>query len=365
MVPKIFYEDTGQNGGNQALPNLVSNDPPMLGVDGRNTSLALDDNGALHILHPAIAEDDTTNTIFAVYHTIVEGDEIRSEPVSAIGEKVKFSQFHYSYFHNNGGNLDWVWLKQDSLNAPYSLQYHSDPRHQYLVAISNAALPIFLFDPGHDEGFFDNMWEFAEEHGLEAIGNAFVVNGLIDRGFIEGGGIPLNVGFQDQNRGNFPFSAASDGRLEDMVVPKGAVLYRMVSPDNWVPVENQQADENGITAMLMTYSIYQFFVPIADYPFILGEVYSYPNPVRKNQTAILHVEVGMADAVRTRVYDAAGDLVWESRIDNSVVMVNGKPAYEMPMDMSRLTSGVYRGYVTAEKNGEETLRKSYTFSVIR
>jgi hypothetical protein len=79
----------------------------------------------------------------------------------------------------------------------------------------------------------------------------------------------------------------------------------------------------------------------------------------------LHVEVGQSDEVTTRIYDVSGELVYETRIDSEITVVNGKPCYEYKLDQANLKAGVYIGVVTAQKQGKETIRKRYRFTVIK
>jgi hypothetical protein len=57
--------------------------------------------------------------------------------------------------------------------------------------------------------------------------------------------------------------------------------------------------------------------------------------------------------------------VYESRIDENHVVVNGKPSYEHALPPAKFKSGVYNGVVTAEKGGKETIRKKFKFSVVK
>jgi hypothetical protein len=142
------------------------------------------------------------------------------------------------------------------------------------------------------------------------------------------------------------------------------VLYEFVN-GAWQKVLNQTAGGGWLMAHLDDYGYYQIFAPILDQPFSFGEVFVYPNPTKDVQVPTLHIEVGQADKVTTRVYDVSGGLVFEGRVDELIVTVNGKLSYEYAFDPKLFTSGVYTGEVTAEKAGIATIRKEYRFTVIK
>ncbi len=142
------------------------------------------------------------------------------------------------------------------------------------------------------------------------------------------------------------------------------VLFRQVF-SNWVMVPEQRYEDQKIRVPIRYCGYYQVFIPIADMPFSFNEVYVYPNPARPGDTAILHVEIGQADSLKVRIYDLAGDLVYESRITEAPIAVNGKSAYEHKLDASRFKSGAYIGVVTAERSGKETTRKKFRLTFLR
>jgi len=161
--------------------------------------------------------------------------------------------------------------------------------------------------------------------------------------------------------------------VEYPALPPGSgtpALFRNISADNWVMVPEQRFADLKIRARLSYYGYYEVFIPNLNLPYSLGElafgdVYVYPNPVKGGETPVLHVEIGKVDVIRMRIYDIAGDLVFEGRIDAAVKVVNGLPAYEQSVDPSRFKSGAYIGVVTAEKAGKEAARKKFRFSVIK
>ncbi|MCG3205498.1 MAG: hypothetical protein KCHDKBKB_02220 [Elusimicrobia bacterium] len=142
-------------------------------------------------------------------------------------------------------------------------------------------------------------------------------------------------------------------------------LYLFQGGDHWTQVPHQQFDGVNLSVSVTALGIYQVFVPITDLPYAFGEVYVFPNPTKDGDVPTLHIEVGQSDEVSTRIYDVAGDLVYETKVSDGIKLVNGKPCYEIPLDQTKFKSGVYTGVVTAEKSGKEPIRKQYRFSVIR
>lgn len=131
---------------------------------------------------------------------------------------------------------------------------------------------------------------------------------------------------------------------------------------DWTPAPDQYVENGNIVLPSPGPGHYRVMATITDMPFAFGEVYVFPNPVESQDDPILHVEIGQADSVSTRIYDAAGDLVHEARVDSQIVLVNGKSAYRHPLAIKRIKPGVYIGVVTATKNGKETVRKRYRFT---
>lgn len=99
--------------------------------------------------------------------------------------------------------------------------------------------------------------------------------------------------------------------------------------------------------------------------FILGEVYSFPNPiVGASQRATIHVECGVADVVEIRIYDIAGGLIKEVTIDQEPKVINNKYAYEYAWDTSGVASGVYV-YVVRAKKDENVLKIVKKIGVVK
>jgi len=105
--------------------------------------------------------------------------------------------------------------------------------------------------------------------------------------------------------------------------------------------------------------------PSAD--FRLGEVYVYPNPAKRGAIPIFHIEVGIADSVKIRIYNVAGDIAHERMlVDMPQAIYDGNGlsyAYEYPWD-GHIPSGVY--YYTMEAlKGSKTIKKAGKLAVIR
>jgi hypothetical protein len=162
---------------------------------------------------------------------------------------------------------------------------------------------------------------------------------------------------------------AADKFLRIAPPPPGAgtpEIYYRYAPNDWRRVANQRyIDERAIYVIPSFFGFYQVFAAANNLPFDFGEIYVYPNPTRGEQTPTLHVEVGAAEKITTRIYDVSGDVVYEGRIDNEPILVDGKLAYELPLDKKLFRSGVYIGVVTAQRSGRETIRRQYRFTVIK
>lgn len=97
--------------------------------------------------------------------------------------------------------------------------------------------------------------------------------------------------------------------------------------------------------------------------FVLGEVYSFPNPAKLCNPTI-HFECGVADLVEIRIYNIAAELVKSLEMTDFPSIVNGKYTYEYTWDVSDVASGVYLCLVRAHKDGK-VLKKIKKMAVIR
>ncbi|MBV9079784.1 MAG: hypothetical protein JO102_01555 [Elusimicrobia bacterium] len=144
-------------------------------------------------------------------------------------------------------------------------------------------------------------------------------------------------------------------------------VYYQYAPGDWRLVPNQRViDGRAIFVVPNFFGYYQVMAAAAGLPFDFGEIYVFPNPVQGSQTPTLHVEVGVADRVMTRVYDIAGDVVFEGVLEEQAPRsVDGKVAYEVAMDPTRFKSGVYIGVVTADRQGRQPIRRQFRFTVVK
>jgi hypothetical protein len=107
----------------------------------------------------------------------------------------------------------------------------------------------------------------------------------------------------------------------------------------------------------------------ADAAFRLGEVYAFPSPARRGQRPTIHVEAGLADSVKIRIYDLAGDPVHEAEVAGPPAIINdgqgAQYAFEYPWNTDRTGSGVYVFVIEAKKNGEGVIKKIGKLAVIK
>ena len=95
------------------------------------------------------------------------------------------------------------------------------------------------------------------------------------------------------------------------------------------------------------------------------DVYVYPNPATGGRNPVFHLECGVADSVEIRIYDIAGSLVHEARLDGVPAIVDGKYAYEYSWNASGVASGVYIYVAIAKKSGAQDLRVRKKVAIIR
>jgi hypothetical protein len=102
--------------------------------------------------------------------------------------------------------------------------------------------------------------------------------------------------------------------------------------------------------------------------FKLGEVYAFPNPAKNGKSPVIHVEVGVADGVELKFYDAAGELIHQDEISGMPSIIDDgqgpQYAYEY-IWQNNIPSGTYIYVIRAHKNGEGELKKISKLAVIR
>lgn len=98
--------------------------------------------------------------------------------------------------------------------------------------------------------------------------------------------------------------------------------------------------------------------------FMMREAYGYPNPAR-NANPIVHVEVGVADAVQLSFYDLSGQLVHQTVLSDGPRVFGGEYIYEYTWNVEGVAPGVYLVDVLAKKAGQSDLRKSMKLAVLK
>jgi len=116
------------------------------------------------------------------------------------------------------------------------------------------------------------------------------------------------------------------------------------------------------------FSIYDVMAPVipqSDFKF--GEVYVFPNPAVGSQKPTFHIEVGIADRVKIRVYTVSGRFAHEHTIRGMPQVVDdgsgAQYAYEYTWD-EEIPSGIYYYCIEAWKEGQK-MRKTGKFAIIR
>ncbi|HOX22513.1 MAG TPA: IPT/TIG domain-containing protein, partial [Elusimicrobiales bacterium] len=167
-----------------------------------------------------------------------------------------------------------------------------------------------------------------------------------------------------------PYSASAipDGKSElDLAIHKWNKHTSL-----WESIPSELDTRNKrLRATVSGFGTYQAMVQgvlYADATFKLGEIYSFPNPAKGGHKPTLHIEVGVADYVKVRIYDVAGDLRHSVQIDAAPVILDDGTgaayAYEYAWNASGAGSGVYIYVIEAHK-GDETIRATRKLTYIR
>lgn len=211
--------------------------------------------------------------------------------------------------------------------------------------------------------------DFGAVNNLVGLGGIVVVEGAnTGAPSIQGETCQRMLAFDFSGTGGMPAINANEQLFRLPPLPEGTenpVLYRQRGPRDWVRADGQQVVQGAIFLDAPVNGYYRVFASVLNRPFAFGDIHVDPNPVHEGVTPILRVGIGKVQDLSTRIYDISGDLVFEARIDTEIKVIHGKPTYEYPLDPTRFKSGVYLGVVTAIKDGKETIRQHYRFTVVR
>jgi len=164
---------------------------------------------------------------------------------------------------------------------------------------------------------------------------------------------PITISGQGEMKGII-YAPGSDISVSGQGITLSNVFGKTVSVDG-------QGKVIGVTYSqppMLAASMIKPASPVSD--FILGEVYSFPNPAKRGKYPTIHIEVGLADILEVRIYNVAGELVYSTEISGSnYKTINGKYAYEYNWDISNIASGVYIYLVRAKKDSQtiKTMKK--------
>src|SRR3989339_353824 len=99
--------------------------------------------------------------------------------------------------------------------------------------------------------------------------------------------------------------------------------------------------------------------------FVLGEVYSFPNPAKRGRFPTIHIECGIADRVIIGIYNVAAEPIHSTELTDLPLVVNGKYAYEYTWDITDIASGVYVYIIRAKKAGFSDIKAQGKTAIIK
>jgi len=144
----------------------------------------------------------------------------------------------------------------------------------------------------------------------------------------------------------------------------GPVKYAAITGASAAPriTQGKKMKKQGISVLSAAPS-----AASASEEFVLGDIYVYPNPAKGGGVPVFHVESGLADSVKVKIYTVAGRLVHEHVIAEfpQIISANGHTAYAYEYAWNgHIASGVYYYLIESEKAGRK-LRRSGKMAVIR
>ena len=136
----------------------------------------------------------------------------------------------------------------------------------------------------------------------------------------------------------------------------------------WEEVKNSKVipGKNVVTAKLTHFSLYKIMAVIPDDGFIIGEIYSYPNPAKNGKLPVIHIECGLADRIIITIYNIAGEQVHDAEISGSDWnIIDDKYSYEYEWNIKEIARGIHIFSVRAVKSGEKDIIKVNKLAVIK
>ena len=168
---------------------------------------------------------------------------------------------------------------------------------------------------------------------------------------------PITISGQGEMKGII-YAPASDISVSGQGITISNVFGKTVSVDG-------DAKIVGATYTPLPMLASKITKPVLSPDFILGEIYSYPNPAKRGKYPTIHIEVGLADILEVRIYNVAGELVHSAEIPGgSYKTVNNKYCYKYEWDISDIASGVYIYLVRAKKDSQ-TIKTMKKLAVIK
>ena len=105
--------------------------------------------------------------------------------------------------------------------------------------------------------------------------------------------------------------------------------------------------------------------PDHDSDFYLRAYSIYPNPAKRGASPTIHLECGIADQIKIRIYNIAGELVYDKTITGSPLTKSDRYVYEHSWDVTNIASGIYISVIDAHKQGEDPIREIKKLAVIK
>jgi len=127
-------------------------------------------------------------------------------------------------------------------------------------------------------------------------------------------------------------------------------------------------ENKKISAQTTHFSLYQVLAKPSshkDSSFKVGSIYSFPNPAAGGYNPTIHVECGLADTVKVRIYNDIGEFIHEANLSEISGATDNAYFYEYVWDVSGVASGTYIYTVTAQKSGAADIKATHKLAVIK
>src|SRR3989339_543966 len=248
-----------------------------------------------------------------------------------------------------------------------STSTYSDIGHMITIDIPNGWTEPQITDP-YSAGYTTTTFDFADNYwlmvstGITGIAGRIIVP--LGTDLTTGTTISIKYGDISVSTGGYAIAQNTIGRAVFLVSSdkKGTNVEPITSCSPEIRVTDAYGGGGAP----------RFVGPNPD--FVLGEVYSFPNPAKRGKFPTIHIECGIADRVVIGIYNVAAEPIHSTELGGLPLVINNPPtsnfggaskyAYEYTWDITDIASGVYVYIIRAKKTGFSDIKAQGKTAII-